>query len=274
MKGIFPIDKFRTLQTPFYYYDTKVLRDTLSAINQEVAKYPNYSVHYAVKANANPKVLTIIRESGMGADCVSGGEIRAAIRAGFPADKVVFAGVGKADWEINLGLEYGIFCFNVESIPELEVINELAAAQNKIANVAFRINPDVGAHTHANITTGLAENKFGISMQDMDKVIDVAQEMKNVKFIGLHFHIGSQILDDLKKYGTVTVDKEMCIICVVGDLEWENVGFEAKALDAMRNIPVRMISFGGSNYNISFLIRECDKKVALQSLSDMLFNDK
>ena len=162
MKGIFPIDKFRTLQTPFYYYDTKVLRDTLSAINQEVAKYPNYSVHYAVKANANPKVLTIIRESGMGADCVSGGEIRAAIRAGFPASKIVFAGVGKADWEINLGLEYGIFCFNVESIPELEVINELAAAQNKIANVAFRINPDVGAHTHANITTGLAENKFGI----------------------------------------------------------------------------------------------------------------
>ena len=195
MKGIFPIDKFRTLQTPFYYYDTKVLRDTLSAINQEVAKYPSYSVHYAVKANANPKVMTIIRESGMGADCVSGGEIRAAIRAGFPANKVVFAGVGKADWEINLGLEYGIFCFNVESIPELEVINELAAAQNKIANVAFRINPDVGAHTHANITTGLAENKFGISMQDMDKVIDVALEMKNVKFIGLHFHIGSQILD-------------------------------------------------------------------------------
>ena len=195
MKGIFPIDKFRTLQTPFYYYDTKVLRDTLSAINQEVAKYPNYSVHYAVKANANPKVLTIIRESGMGADCVSGGEIRAAIRAGFPASKIVFAGVGKADWEINLGLEYGIFCFNVESIPELEVINELAAAQNKIANVAFRINPDVGAHTHANITTGLAENKFGISMQDMDKVIDVAVEMKHVKFIGLHFHIGSQILD-------------------------------------------------------------------------------
>ena len=195
MKGIFPIDKFRTLQTPFYYYDTKVLRDTLSAINQEVAKYPSYSVHYAVKANANPKVLTIIRESGMGADCVSGGEIRAAVRAGFPANKIVFAGVGKADWEINLGLEYGIFCFNVESIPELEVINELAAAQNKIANVAFRINPDVGAHTHANITTGLAENKFGIRMQDMDRVIDVALEMKNVKFIGLHFHIGSQILD-------------------------------------------------------------------------------
>lgn len=195
MKGIFPIEKFRKLQTPFYYYDTKVLRDTLACINKESQRYPNFHVHYAVKANANPKVLTIIRESGMGADCVSGGEVRAAIKAGFPADKVVFAGVGKSDWEINLALDYGIFCFNVESIPELEVINELAAAKGKVAHVAFRINPNVGAHTHANITTGLAENKFGISMQDMDHVIDLALELKNVKFIGLHFHIGSQILD-------------------------------------------------------------------------------
>ena len=195
MKGIFPIDKFRELRTPFYYYDTKVLRDTLNAINKEVARYERFDVHYAVKANANPKVLTIIRESGLGADCVSGGEIRAAVKAGFLAQKIVFAGVGKADWEIELGLDYNIFCFNVESIPELEVINELAAAKGKVANVAFRINPNVGAHTHANITTGLAENKFGISMEDMDKVIDVAQEMKNVNFIGLHFHIGSQILD-------------------------------------------------------------------------------
>ena len=117
MKGIFPIDKFRTLQTPFYYYDTKVLRDTLSAINHEVAKYPNYSVHYAVKANANPKVLTIIRESGMGADCVSGGEIRAAIRAGFPANKVVFAGVGKADWgnQSRAGVRHLLFQCRVYS---------------------------------------------------------------------------------------------------------------------------------------------------------------
>jgi len=195
MKGIFPIEKFRELQTPFYYYDTKVLRDTLACINKESQRYPNFHVHYAVKANANPKVLTIIRESGMGADCVSGGEVSAAIKAGFPADKVVFAGVGKSDWEINLALDYGIFCFNVESVPELEVINELAAAKGKVAHVAFRINPNVGAHTHANITTGLAENKFGISMQDMDHVIDLALELKNVKFIGLHFHIGSQILD-------------------------------------------------------------------------------
>ena len=195
MKGVFPVDKFRELRTPFYYYNTQLLRETLACVNNEVAKYERFDVHYAMKANVNPKVLKVISESGLGADCVSGGEIRAAIKAGIPANKIVFAGVGKADWEIELGLEYGIFCFNVESIPELEVINELAAAHNKIANVVFRINPDVGAHTHANITTGLAENKFGISMQDMESVIDVALDMKNVKFIGLHFHIGSQILD-------------------------------------------------------------------------------
>lgn len=195
MKGTFPVNKFRELETPFYYYDVKVLRETLSCINKEAGKYNNFCVHYAVKANANHKVLTIIRESGLGADCVSGGEIRAAIKAGFPTNKIVYAGVGKTDWEINLGLDYDIFCFNVESVPELEIINELAAAKGKTARVAFRINPNVGAHTHANITTGLAENKFGISMEDMDKVIDMAGTLPHVKFVGLHFHIGSQILD-------------------------------------------------------------------------------
>ena len=195
IKGIFPIDKFREIETPFYYYDTKVLRDTLDVIRKEAGKYENYHVHYAVKANANPKVLSIIRESGLGADCVSGGEVKAAIKAGFPSSKIVYAGVGKTDKEINYSLDHDIFCFNVESVPELEVINKLAAAKGKVAQVAFRINPNVGAHTHANITTGLAENKFGISMEDMDTVIEMAQRMENVKFIGLHFHIGSQILE-------------------------------------------------------------------------------
>ena len=195
MKGTFPVNKFRELETPFYYYDVNVLRETLSCINKEAGKYNNFCVHYAVKANANHKVLTIIRESGLGADCVSGGEIRAAIKSGFPTNKIVYAGVGKTDWEINLGLDYDIFCFNVESVPELEIINELAGAKGKTARVAFRINPNVGAHTHANITTGLAENKFGISMEDMDKVIDMAGTLPHVKFVGLHFHIGSQILD-------------------------------------------------------------------------------
>ena len=195
IKGTFPIHKFRELETPFYYYDAKVLRDTLDVIRKEAGKYENYHVHYAVKANANPKVLSIIRESGLGADCVSGGEVRAAIKAGFPSNKIVYAGVGKTDKEINYSLDHDIFCFNVESVPELEVINELAEAKGKVAQVAFRINPNVGAHTHANITTGLAENKFGISMEDMDTVIEMSQRMKNVKFIGLHFHIGSQILE-------------------------------------------------------------------------------
>ncbi|MEG2513717.1 MAG: diaminopimelate decarboxylase [Bacteroidaceae bacterium] len=195
MKGIFPISKFREIETPFYYYDTNVLRDTLAKVNAEAKKYGNYIVHYAVKANANPKLLSIIRESKLGADCVSGGEIRAAIQAGFPSSEIVFAGVGKADWEINLGLDRSIFCFNVESIPELEVINELAGAKNKTASVALRINPNVGAHTHANITTGLKENKFGINLEDLDSVLEIVETLPNIKLIGLHFHIGSQILD-------------------------------------------------------------------------------
>lgn len=194
-KGKFPIERFQKIQTPFYYYDTEVLRQTLRTINEEAGKHEGFVVHYAIKANANPKILRIIREAGLGADCVSGGEIEACIKAGYPTSKIVYAGVGKADWEINLGLDNDIFCFNVESIPELEVINELAAKKGKVARVAFRLNPNVGAHTHANITTGLAENKFGIAMRDMLTVINEAQNMANVKFVGLHFHIGSQILD-------------------------------------------------------------------------------
>ena len=194
-KGHFPVDKLQSIQTPFYYYDTELLRQTLRTINEEAGKHEGFVVHYAVKANANPRLLRIIREAGLGADCVSGGEIEASVKAGFPASKIVYAGVGKSDWEINLGLDNDIFCFNVESIPELEVIDELAAAKGKVARVAFRLNPNVGAHTHANITTGLAENKFGIAMRDMLTVIGEAERMENVKFVGLHFHIGSQILD-------------------------------------------------------------------------------
>ncbi len=191
----FPINKFEKIETPFYYYDCDLLRKTLQAINNELKKYENFVVHYAVKANANAKVLNVIQQTGMGADCVSGGEIQRCLDCGFPADKIVYAGVGKADWEINLGLDHDIFCFNVESVAELEVINELAAKKGKTANVCFRINPDVGAHTHEKITTGLAENKFGIAMQDMLPTILAASKMANIHFIGLHFHIGSQLLE-------------------------------------------------------------------------------
>lgn len=195
MNTNFPINKIHNIKTPFYYYDSGLLRNTLNIIDKEINKYNNYCLHYAIKANSNPKILKIISQYGFGADCVSGGEIQAAIDAGFPVSKIVYAGVGKSDWEINLGLDNDISCFNVESLAELEVINNLASKHNKIANIAFRINPNIGAHTHANITTGLAENKFGIAMDDLEAIIEKAKRLKNISIIGLHFHIGSQILD-------------------------------------------------------------------------------
>lgn len=189
------VEKFNSVRTPFYYYDTQLLDQTLHAIKNETGKHDGYHLHYAVKACTTPQVLKHIIKAGFGADCVSGGEIQACLDAGFPAGKIVFAGVGKSDWEIELGLKAGIQYFNVESIPELEVINEIAGRMQKVAKVSFRINPNVGADTHANITTGLAENKFGIAMEDMEKVINLAKELENVEFVGLHFHIGSQILE-------------------------------------------------------------------------------
>lgn len=190
----FPIERFREMETPFYYYDLDLLRRTLDAIHRSTANDPNYVVHYAVKANANPMVLGVIAEAGLGADCVSGGEILAAREAGIPGNKIVYSGVGKTDREINIALDNDIYCFNVESAPELEVINELAGKKGKKARIAIRVNPEVGAHTHAHITTGLAENKFGIALGDLEKVIAHADELENVEFIGLHFHIGSQLL--------------------------------------------------------------------------------
>ena len=185
----------QTRQTPYYLYDTELLQRTLEVLNREVQKYTNYEVHYAIKANANPMLLRLINRAGLGIDCVSGGEIEAAVKAGFPTSKIVFAGVGKSDWEIRTALHNDIYCFNVESIPELEVINELAGRMSKRAGICFRINPDVGAHTHANITTGLAENKFGIALEDTLRVIRIARNMEHIRLRGLHFHIGSQILE-------------------------------------------------------------------------------
>ncbi|MDR3340554.1 MAG: diaminopimelate decarboxylase [Candidatus Symbiothrix sp.] len=188
------IENFKTVQTPFYYYNTELLKKTLQVATSEAKKY-DYHIHYAVKANANQQILSIIREAGVGADCVSGGEIQAALKAGFSAEKIVFAGVGKADWEINLGLDENIFCFNAESIPELEVINELAAKKSKTAQIALRINPEVDAHTHHHITTGTKENKFGINLDQLDGVLNKLQTLASLKLIGIHFHIGSQLLE-------------------------------------------------------------------------------
>ena len=194
LKGTFPIEKFKALETPFYYYDMALLQQTLDVVKTEAGR-SGYHVHYAIKANANPRILQLIAANGLGADCVSGGEIKAALAAGFPAKKIVYAGEGKSDREINLGLDNDIFCFNVESAAELEVIQELAAAKGKVAPIALRINPEVDAHTHAKITTGMKENKFGINLSQIGGVFERIKQMDHVKLIGLHCHIGSQITD-------------------------------------------------------------------------------
>jgi len=226
MKNRFPIDKFKTLTTPFYYYDTNALNDTLQALTSEAGKY-DYHIHYAVKANANPRILTLIQQWGVGVDCVSGGEIQAAIDAGFSAGKIVFAGVGKADWEINLGLDYGIFCYNAESIPELEVINELAKSKGKQVQVALRINPEVDAHTHHHITTGTKEDKFGINRGQLGKVLDKLKTLDALRLMGIHFHIGSQISDLLPF-------RQLCRRTV-----------EIQELFAKRGLKIEHINFGG-----------------------------
>lgn len=189
---VFPIEEFKALRTPFYFYDLDLLRQTLDEVNLR-SDYENYHVHYAVKANVNPVILEEIRKAGLGVDCVSGGEIESALNAGFEASKIVFAGVGKSDWEIEFGLNQDIACFNVESLPELQVIDEIAGKMGKVARVALRVNPNIDAHTHHYITTGLAENKFGINLEKLDEIIDEAIRMPNVELEGLHFHIGSQI---------------------------------------------------------------------------------
>ncbi len=188
------VNKFREIKTPFYYYDTDLLRTTLASVKEEIDAY-GYEVHYAVKANANRKILNIITEYGFGADCVSGNEIKKSLETGFPPEQIVFAGVGKSDDEIITGLDNNIFCFNCESLQEIEVINDLAGRRNKIAFIALRINPNIDPKTHHYITTGLEENKFGINRWELEKIVNALKKFNNINLIGLHFHIGSQITD-------------------------------------------------------------------------------
>lgn len=190
----FPVAEFNDLSTPFYFYDLALLDRTLAEIAR-TSRDERFKVHYAMKANANPGILRHVQAAGLGVDAVSGGEIQAALDAGFKGSQIVYAGVGKTDAEIILALENGVGCFNVESEPELEIINELAASLGKTADIALRINPNIDAHTHEYITTGLAENKFGINLEQMPHLIEKANELENVNLIGLHFHIGSQITE-------------------------------------------------------------------------------
>jgi diaminopimelate decarboxylase len=194
-------EKLKRHETPFYYYDLDLLRETLSVASGEAANR-GFRLHYAVKSNFNPVIMKIIAGYGLGADCVSGNEIEHAVNCGFPAGETVFAGVGKSDREIETALRLGIKCFNVESAAELEVIDEIAGRTGHRAAVALRINPNVEAHTLRHITTGTDENKFGIRIAELENVITLLAGLENVDFRGIHFHIGSQITD-LNVYRTL-----------------------------------------------------------------------
>lgn len=213
--------------TPYYLYDKEILIDTLGSIKKAILNDKNYCVHYAIKANDNPALLELIAKAQLGVDCVSGGEISKAIAAGFDPNKIVFAGVGKKDEEIELAIRTGIYSLNVESIQELEVINEIALTLNKTAQIALRVNPNVDAHTHANITTGMEENKFGIALDDVISTIELAQSMEGIKFTGIQFHIGSQITE---------YECFVRLCDVINELQ--------NKLDA-RNIKCEMIDVGG-----------------------------
>jgi len=217
------ITQFANLETPFYYYDLSLLQDTLSSC-ADAANVYGFHVHYAMKANFNDILLKKIKEAGFGADCVSGNEVKKAVETGFAKDQIVFAGVGKSDKEINAALDQDIFCFNVESIQELEVINELAAKKNKVAKVAIRINPNVDAHTHHNITTGLDENKFGINSWDLSACAEVLRNCAQLEFIGIHFHIGSQITN-------LDVYKNLCVRVNEFSSWFEERGFVVRVLN-------------------------------------------
>ncbi|MEJ2884156.1 diaminopimelate decarboxylase [Pedobacter sp. GR22-6] len=217
------ISHFASLETPFYHYDLALLQKTLATC-ATAAKLYNFHVHYAMKANFNQRVLDCIEAIGFGADCVSVGEVNRAIEVGFDKGKVVFAGVGKSDKEINGALDQDIFCFNVESIQELEVIDELAGAKGKKASVAIRINPNVDAHTHHNITTGLDENKFGINSWDLPACAETLRKCANLEFLGIHFHIGSQITN-------LDVYKNLCVRVNEFATWFEERGFSVKVLN-------------------------------------------
>ncbi len=220
------VEKFRDLPTPFYYYDLDVLNETLNTLKNE-AVHSGYIMHYAVKANANPRILKIISSYGFGADCVSWNEIAAAMEAGFDPGDIVFAGVGKTDKEIVSAIDAEISCFNCESMPEIEVINHLAAQQGKNVNIALRINPLIEAHTHKYITTGIEASKFGIHTWELDDILNSIQNMHNITLIGMHFHIGSQIT-------RMSVFKSLCTH--INELQdwFEN-----------RNVYLKIINVGG-----------------------------
>ncbi|SFJ80941.1 diaminopimelate decarboxylase [Myroides guanonis] len=226
---MFTIENIKALEklsTPAYVYDLPLLRKNISVALNESKKY-GYKIHYAIKANNNPRILEEIQKLGLGADCVSGQEIDLAVRSGFKTNEIVFAGVGKTDKEIQTALKHQIFAFNVESVQELEVIGEWALVLKLPASIALRINPNVDAKTHHYITTGLDENKFGVLSHELDRCLEIIKENEYLNFKGLHFHVGSQIMD-------LSVFRRLCLKVN----EWNEWFYE-------RGVEVPVLNLGG-----------------------------
>ena len=223
IKGKFPIHKFNSIETPFYYYDVNLLQQTINTIESEIKDKP-YHVHYALKANSNPRILQKISGKGFGADCVSGNEILRAIENNFEPKQIAFAGVGKTDKEIDIALNNDIFSFNVESIPEMHAINSLAQTKNKKARIALRINPNIDAHTHSYITTGLNDNKFGLDERQIPEILSLLPSLSSLELIGVHFHIGSQIT-------TLSSFKNLCYKINEIQKEFDKTGFNLEHIN-------------------------------------------
>ena len=218
------IDAFGKIDTPFYFYDMDLFRTTVSELATLSSQY-GIKVHYAIKANTEERLLRHIASYGFGADCVSGNEVLHAYRCGFRPEDIVFAGVGKSDREITESLRLGIGTFNCESLQEIEVVNGFAASLGVRANVSVRINPDIDAHTHKYVTTGLYENKFGVSRHEFEALVALLGRCGAVDLQGLHFHIGSQITD-VKEVYSLECRRASEIV------RWfEDKGFEIRNID-------------------------------------------
>lgn len=187
-------DRLDNVETPFYYYDVDLFKKTVDSMVRLSDLY-SVKVHYAVKANVEDRLLRILSSVGFGADCVTGNEVVCASGHGFAPSSIFLAGVGKTDKEIRTALETGIGSLNVESIPEMDAIEAIASEMGVIAPVSFRVNPNIDPHTHKYITTGLEENKFGISEYEFDSVVAKLKSCPHLRFEGVQFHIGSQITD-------------------------------------------------------------------------------
>ena len=215
--------QLKEIETPFYLYDINLLRQTLESVVYESNKY-NYKVHYAIKANNDDYLLSIIKEYGIGIDCASGNEVRKAIEMGFDPKTVVYAGVGKKDKEIIYALEQEILAINCESIEELQVVNELAGKMGKKADVGLRVNPDIDPKTNHCIDTGQADSKFGIAYDEILENAELIKSLENINIIGIHIHIGSQIRE-------LHVFENMCNKANAIVEKLESLGFSFRMVD-------------------------------------------